>query len=388
MAEVCGSCGKDVGDDKFECDACTKQFHLACDSVRKGDVTARATSKNLKLYCTRCMSYKLEIANAEKLSIIYKYVTKIDMQTQQQISVQAEAVDKLDKIIADSTVIKNNIDDVKNTIGSKMQQECVNEKKTFSSVVRAAAKPAVIIKPKDARQNSATTSKDIKEQIDYKCLDVCDFHNVGGGGIAVTCESSATTMTMKEIISSKFGEKYDVNLPKILKPRIKIINAMNDMDESDIVCELKRQNAFINEDDSIELKKVIKKKNNKFGDIDIVLEVNIEAFDRILEAGKVKFGWKICAVVHHVHITRCFNCCGFSHISTQCKNKQACGRCGKGHKTSDCKQKKEECINCKSVSIKYKLKLDTNHNAYSHKCPTLMKKVDSFAKKFISEDNI
>lgn len=75
----------------FECDACSKQYHLSCDSVRKGDVTSRATSKYLKLYCSRCMSAKLEIANAENFSIIYKYVTKIDEQTQKQIAVLVEA---------------------------------------------------------------------------------------------------------------------------------------------------------------------------------------------------------------------------------------------------------------------------------------------------------
>lgn len=99
------------------------------------------------------MSHKLEIANAEKLSIIFKYVSKIDLQTQKQVAIQAEAADKLDKIVADAVVVKEKMDDIKSCIGAGVSVDGGGTN-TYANVVRAETKPTVIIKPKSVTQNN------------------------------------------------------------------------------------------------------------------------------------------------------------------------------------------------------------------------------------------
>lgn len=380
---ICCACEEDIDDDAtcFECDGCVKTYHIKCDKVKKSDVSHRSNSERLKIFCGECCKNP-QAVNDENIKTILKFIYKIDAKVQQQAVFQTNVASQLEKLTSVCTQMKCSIGDITNSLNSMPERVSESEKKTFASIVRAAKKPAVIIKPKVMQQNSKATIDDIKSQIDYKHIDVCDLRNVRGGGIAVMCESDASTLKMKDIITNKFGEKYDVKLPEPLKPRVKIVNAMNDVSEDQIIVELKRQNEWLTDADEIEVKKVIERKKSEYGNIDIVLEVNIDCFDKIMTAGKVNLGWKKCNVVHHVHITRCYKCCGFSHISSQCKNKTACGKCGLDHQTKECARKEVECINCKSISQKYKLKLDCKHHAFSHKCPTLLRKVDRFARNF------
>lgn len=382
-ATICCKCREDIESDgtSFECDGCVKTFHNVCDGVKKTDVNHRKASERLKIYCSDCCKSP-QMANIENIKTMLKFIYKIDAQVQQQSMSQANVTCQMEKLRADVATVNGSIDVMKKALANTAVQQPVEEKKSFAAVTRAATNPAVIIKPKSVQQNSKTTIEDIKSHIDYKHIDVCDLRNVSGGGIAVTCASDASTLKIKSIIADKFGDKYDVKLPEKLKPRIKIVNVMNDVSDGEIVAELKRQNEWITDTDEIEVKKIIERKKDKNGNVDIILEVNIECFDNMMTAGKVKLGWKMCNVVHHVHITCCYNCCGFSHISTGCKNNLACGKYGLAHKTSHCKRKKVECVNCKSISEKLKIKLDCDHYAFSHKCPTLLKKIDRFARNF------
>lgn len=381
----CAKCKKETTNDGdvFECDACSMQYHLTCDTVKKGDVTARTKSKNLKLYCTRCMSGKLEIANAEKLSIIYKYVTKIDMQTQKQVEIQTDTVAKLDSIIAESGDMKKKMDDVQNRIETQTHANTDKEKnKSYANVVRSAAKPTVMIKPKCTAQNATTTSDDIKTQINCKDVNACGMRKLHDGGIIVSCETDAESMKMKTMIEEKFGDKYDVQLPTTLKPRVKVFK-VDGIAETAVIDELKERNDWLSHNDIV-VKKVIKPKNTECEYFDVVLEVDRDCFDKMMDSGRVKMGWRTCRVVHHVHLTRCFKCCGYGHVAEKCTNKQACAKCSGEHKTSDCdKKNKIQCINCKVSNEKFKTKFDTKHRPWNNSCEILKKRTERFTRNFV-----
>lgn len=382
VSEPCEKCKNDIGDDDcFECDACTRQYHLLCDNVRKGDVTARATSKNLKLYCTRCMSHKLEIANAEKLSIIFKYVSKIDLQTQKQVAIQAEAADKLDKIVADAVVVKEKMDDIKSCIGAGVNVG--GGTNTYANVVRAATKPTVIIKPKNVTQNATATSDDIRKEISSRDVNACGLRKLHGGSVVISCESGAASMKMKTMVEAKFGDKYDVSLPDIMKPRMRIFR-VDGVNENDIVDELKQRNEWLVNGDIV-VKKIIKSKNEKYNDFDVIIEVDLDSFDKLTDAGCVNLGWKSCKVAHHIHLTRCFKCCGFGHIAERCSNKLACAKCSGEHKTAECKSNETRCVNCKVMNEKFGTKLNTRHRPWHSSCDVLKKRTERFAKNFVTK---
>lgn len=56
------------------------------------------------------------------------------------------------------------------------------------------------------------------------------------------------------------------------------------------------------------------------------------------------------------------------------------------HKSSECNEQNLCCVNCKIVADKFKLDLNYAHNAYRNKCPTLMTKIDRFARNFRIEE--
>jgi hypothetical protein len=376
----CAICKTEIEDDseKFECDGCCKSFHQACDGIKKGDVTARSKSNNLKLFCNDCVKKKVEFLIADRLGIIYKYVTKIDETTQKQNAQQAETDDKIKNVTDTLAETIQKIKEMKNTTCSAQSNDN-NNKPSFANVVRKAAKPSVLIKPK-AVQSATTTSDEIKKQIDRREVNACALRKLHGGAIVVTCDSNASTVKMKTMIQDKFGDKYEVNLPNVLKPRVKIFR-IDGVDEHDIVNELKERNEWLVEG-QIEVKKIIKRKDAKYDDFDAVIEVDNDCFDKLMESGRVNLGWRSCRVVHHVHITRCFKCCGFGHIAANCSNKLACSKCGDEHKVENCKSEAMKCVNCHMLNEKFKMKLDTNHRPWNNVCETLKRRVDRFARNF------
>lgn len=136
---MCTKCEQETenNDDIFKCDGCFATYHIQCDGVRKGDVTARASSVNLRLFCSTCNRKDLSILNCEKLSVIYDYVVKIDCHTQSQVEKQVETVDKLANVVSQTNTLNKKIDDIKaikNNIDDMKMHDCVNEKKKRSQL--------------------------------------------------------------------------------------------------------------------------------------------------------------------------------------------------------------------------------------------------------------
>lgn len=238
-----------------------------------------------------------------------------------------------------------------------------------------------MIRPKDVSQNASKTSDDIRSQINSKDVNACGIRKLHDGGVIIRCESNTATMKMKTLVEEKFGDKYDVNLPKILKPRVKIFR-VDGVAEENIVEELKDRNEWLS-DSEIEIKKVIKRQDERDKDFDVVLEVDQHSFDNLMDAGRVNLGWRTCKVIHHVHLTRCFKCCGYGHIAEKCTNKLACSKCSGEHKTSECdKNNNIQCVNCKVMNEKFKMKLDTNHRPFNSSCEVLKKRTERFMRNF------
>lgn len=95
----------------------------------------------------------------------------------------------------------------------------------------------------------------------------------------------------------------------------------------------------------------------------------------------LKIGWNNSKVEEYTTVKRCFKCCGFNHSSNECKNKLSCLRCGKGHRMIECTSNTIECVNCSTVSKKYKLNLDLQHTANSRDCYVFKRKLEIERKK-------
>lgn len=115
---------------------------------------------------------------------------------------------------------------------------------------------------------------------------------------------------------------------------------------------------------------------------DIIVEVKSAVYLKLLEVGVLQMPWRECKVIEHLYLKRCFKCCGYSHIASQCKqNTVFCSKCAGNHSFKDCKNKKICCINCKVANDKYKSKLDTNHHPWSRECKILDRRMTKLRNK-------
>lgn len=188
---MCTTCATETenDDDIFKCDGCFATYHILCDGVRKGDVTARMSSVNLRLFCSTCSRKNLDILNCQKLSVIYDYVVKIDCHTQKQVEKQADTVDKLTTVVSETKILNEKIGDFKSTNNDI-------KKPSFSSVLKQNKKPVVIIRPKNDKQLCNKTVEELKKKINHREINACGIRNVRNGGVAVNCDSSQSTVKL------------------------------------------------------------------------------------------------------------------------------------------------------------------------------------------------
>lgn len=98
--------------------------------------------------------------------------------------------------------------------------------------------------------------------------------------------------------------------------------------------------------------------------------------------GTIFLDWRQCQITEHSHIQRCFKCCGFSHISTECKaESQRCSKCAGTHRFENCRKKTVKCINCTQIIDKYGADIDANHHAWSKDCKSLQRKIEALRNK-------
>lgn len=370
-------------EDSFICDICDEQFHTACTDIRKMDINARKNSKCLRLLCPDCYESTdklLEKRVDEMIKIAYKidHCCQQRKETEHRDSLALNAVattlatlcEKFDKLNekVDSLESKSNAPTPApaNVMPSNMSYAKV--------VTTKPAKPAVVIKPKQ-KQHSKKTMEELTSLVDKNAVSVCNTRNIRDGGVVLLCNNMTETMKVKQIVHDKLGDGYDVILPAVKDPRLRITNIDTDIPDDSIINQLKSNNEQIKD---FELKLVTIIPRNYRGKMsnDIIVEVKCDAYKTLLEMGVLYLPWNTCNVYEHLYLKRCFKCCGFSHIAQQCEqNAQYCSKCAGNHKFDSCKSKKLCCINCKVANERSNLKLDTGHHSWSKECSVLQRRL-------------
>lgn len=377
MSSLCYKCEKEIadGEDYGECDCCDQLFHLKCDNVTKKEWNARKNSKCLRLFCNVCFDDKSN-GTADKLKLILNVLYKLDFHNQQQVSsnqkdVPSSILDKLNAIDTKVSSIKTPA--VNGTAPNR------NATQSYANVVKKTVKPAVVIKPK-TKQISSKTLEEISNNVDKTEINVCSTRNVRDGGVVLRCENPADTMKVKQMVNDKLGDKYEVTLPKIKNPRLRVTNVDAEIEKDSILNELKKHNDQL-KNAELSLVTVINRKRNNHAYNDVVIEMKADLYKAVLEKGSLKLPWRECRVYEHIHLKRCFKCCGYSHKSNECKHDQKCSRCAGSHKYSDCKNSNLCCVNCKFANDKYNMNIDTNHHAWSKDCPVYKRRVSALVSK-------
>lgn len=338
------------------------KYHPKCDGVKVKEMNARLTSDRLKLYCTNCCTNTANSTD-KQIKLILRYIYKIDATTQEQMMHQVNIVGAMQKILVDNSKINAAINAVN------------KDEMSYAGKVKSGLKPAVIIKPKN-QQSSNQTMNHLKNNVSRNDFNACGVRNIKGGGILISCDSKQNTMQTKESIEAKIGDQYEVKLPKMKSPRLKILGIKDKLNDNEIIKCLKEHNEYL-QYANIMVKTVIKRDKYNTTLYDVIIEIEDQYYDIIMKTKKVYIGWHSYNVVEHMHIIRCFKCCGFNHRAAECKNKLACAKCAGEHKTTDCTKTEYKCVNCDSANKKFNLNLTHNHHAWSRECIVLERKFNT-----------
>lgn len=126
----------------------------------------------------------------------------------------------------------------------------------------------------------------ITNAVDKASVNVCGTRNARDGGIILCCNNSTDTMKVKENVREKLGDGYDVTLPTVKNPRLRIANIGTDIpNDSIIISELKKNNDMIATDE-MKLVTVIPRKFRDSVTNDVIVEVKAATYKKLLSAGE------------------------------------------------------------------------------------------------------
>lgn len=195
------------------------------------------------------------------------------------------------------------------------------------------------------------------------------------------CENNESVEKFKSLAEGTLGEKYEVNIEKSRKPRIRIVGISDDTIESEVVNKLKRQNEVLSKNE-VSLKAFFRGRANS---LVAIIEVELEVFKAVMKEGRLRLGWDYCKVYEGTYLKRCYKCLGFQHVSQDCTRtaNKKCHKCAEEHNDEYvCNVKVFKCTNCMYMNQEFKLNLNINHSAFDvDNCEVYKRKFNVERKK-------
>lgn len=407
--------------------------HLKCsDEIDKHGLKAMESNRGLKYMCHGCRKDQIsynnvlekcreifhkmdEIVNAFKEEVQQKMVqmqenfceklkcelndvvVQIKRSEESKMGVMENLIKKCFENVTDNKspeVTRRNLRSRKRARTDEIDAQSGNQSKipqletptnaTFADVLKNAPKCAkpkqdrrsvIIVKPKEIVQTTKKTKEELRAKVDRAANSINVVHEGNDGTIILGVDSAVQIDEVVKSMQEKIGEKYEVRVPAPKKPRLKIVGVEDQLSETELKECLAEQNMYLKK---IDLKLVTCYSTERLEGsktYSYIVEVDSNAHQLMLEAGRVNIGWERCKVLESFNIMRCFKCCGYGHKSATCKSDEICGKCTGLHKSKQCASEEIRCINCVQVNKNRKLNLDTNHYAFSQECPTYKKLV-------------
>lgn len=369
----CVVCKGEVGgnDSCYDCDICEQHIHKACSGLSASEVKCMPLQKRQLLFV--CEGCKLLMRKLPRLVSLMD-----DMRNDlRELKIRMEdAAGRSDALERQRVNHQSGVGDF-----SQHSQVTDNVVGSYADVLKTKPEAVMIVKPK-SQQLSSVTKRDIRQKVDPLEISVSKFRQVSKGGVVIGCDNEDETEKLKNEITEKLGDKYEVVVPKLKKPKLRIVNVNSDdisPEDSDghIVDLVTRCNA-INRGDDFHMK-ILKTSVNKFKNVDIVLETDPGTHCALLQLTKIKIGWSRCPVFNHLGILRCYNCLGYNHFAKDCKQDKACSACSGNHAHKDCDSQVQKCINCERLKRSRKMNIDSGHSAFDRACPVYTRLVKTLS---------
>lgn len=134
-----------------------------------------------------------------------------------------------------------------------------NGKQSYSNVTKNGTKkpnPVVLVKPKNKELKRPQVKADLKNNINPETHLINGIRNASQEAVLIECENPEAATKIQTEIQQKLGENYEVNIPDIKNPKIKIVNVYDDqnMTHESYIKAIKNQNSeLIKENDYMKI---------------------------------------------------------------------------------------------------------------------------------------
>lgn len=255
--------------------------------------------------------------------------------------------------------------------GRSKNLEIIN--KARSTVTPKKPNSRIIIKPKNGKK-ACDTKKMLSEKVKPSNFKVKDIHTRKDGSILVEVQDNAVMMKLKQKIENELCDHCDVEVNDALKPTMKIVGINEEMNEEELKTTLIDNNEVMEDVKHFKLKKIVTKDKDVNENYDAIIEIDARTFQKVMKQKKLICGWDRCQVVDALDVVRCYRCSGFNHKVGKCTaKKQACPRCAGDHPVKECNSSDVKCINCVRSNLSGNKSNETNHCAWSDRCPLYLK---------------
>lgn len=359
---ACGFCKDGGAASSVLCGKCGLWFHVHCQSdfinkeflnviIQYEELKERfptmALNMSLKWTCGQCFVKK----QGEKKKMI-DISKKLDHLT-----------DKISNLQTQSSSYQNN----------PLTKVVVDVKKDFF--------PRVVIRPTTAltKKKSTTFLKElvIRQEVKLNKSVVDD-----DGTIKADCWDEEHVKKLQE--GFKDNPSYNVVVPKLMKPRVKVTggdDTVREATDDELIAWLIKQNNLPENSYVTVVKRYLSRKKKTT----VIFEVDPFSKVILLKDDKVLLGIQRAPIYESIDVRRCGRCLRFSHSTRECtKVSISCGNCGQeGHKHSECKNLKF-CVNCHDKNNKFHLNVKTNHQTVDKECSVLQDIIKSIKRRILT----
>lgn len=371
--DICSLCNKEcvIGENKVGCmGPCHKRFHAKCVGFTPVSYKFYKECDNLYYECDECSNNPNKVISAT-LDKILSFMSILNERLNRQET-------NCDTMFKHFETLHSNLEKYASESKADIEKAAVtvnngSNTSSYNEIAKPTVlDPVVLVQPKTIQKCTATRAdldkKNIPNEIAIDCVN-----NLSKGVIEIKCKNNSEQSKLHEIASKELGEDYNVIIPKLRNPKIRVTNMSVKQNNVDIIECIKKQNEFVKDAEMKVLHLFENKYNETYG---AIVEVDPRSFNVLMKEQKIVIGGDKCHITESLSVLRCYKCCGYNHKSTTCKNKKACLRCGGEHEIKECTTSRAECINCKVAAEKFGSKFDCDHPAWSKTCAVLRRNIE------------
>lgn len=377
---------------RFICDDCTQY-------IQNVDLVLREIQDNVNKNKQTLAEYKHEFEcslkqnEVEIKNLLEAIENRYDERFKKMDNIQKiceKSVEEVKSLYVNVSEVENKNKDIFEKINNNNVKMCdeikrvvkeANVKKlTYAQTAAKTVLPDVskrvplILKPKE-KQTVQKTKEELNNKVDPKDFKIVNIENRRNGTLVIQSESMDEREKIKTAIQNEISDKYEVKIPKEAEMNIIITDMNIKLNEKELLEKLKKQNEVI-KDSNVEIVKCFETKRFNRSIYNAKVKIDYATYHKIMPMQRLNVGWEKCRIFDGTHIMQCFNCQGFNHKASECRNEAVCFKCHGNHKSKDCtKEILNKCINCVRENKRLNLNLDESHATINRECPVYRNKL-------------